>query len=188
MMTVKLPMATAPLSPKAETILKPLSEKYGFTPNLLRHVGSNPNALAAVLAYAGAFDDDSSGLTMAERHIVLIAVSDENDCQYCRSAHSTAGKMMGVNPDTIKKILKKEATKDKKIDALVALARNIVESRGWANPDIVTAFLSAGYKEEHILAVLHGVAYKAFTNYVNHMFDIPVDEPFATTLAEIVQS
>ena len=184
-MTFKLPTSTEPLSEQANAILAPLQEKYGFTPNLLAQVGTNPNALGAILAYAGAFDNDAGGLSPEERHIVLIAASDENDCGYCRAAHSTAGKMSGLDDSTIKSILNGDDLGDARLDALVSLVRHVVAKRGWVDEDIVANFLNAGYEPKHLLAVIHGVAYKTFTNYVNHIFDVKVDVPFATTLESI---
>lgn len=184
-MTFKLPTSTKPLSQEASTILAPLTEKYGFTPNILAQVGTNPNALGAVLAYAGAFDQDAGGLSPEERHIVLIAASDENDCVYCRAAHATAGNMSGLKSSTIKAILNSNELGDARLDALVALVRDIVAKRGWAEEITLKNFLEAGYGPEQLIAVIHGVAYKTFTNYVNHIFDVKVDEPFAATLDSI---
>jgi uncharacterized peroxidase-related enzyme len=187
-MSTKLKLPSAELSKESHETLVPINAKYGFTPNVLALIGNNPNALKATLAFAGAFDNDAGGLNAEERHLLLISASDENGCNYCTAAHSTAGKMSGLEADVIKNVLAKRSTGNDKYDALVTLVRSIVSLRGWPDESAVKGFFQSGYGDTELLSVVHGVAYKTMTNYVNHLYGVTVDEMFAKTYESIVNT
>jgi len=42
----------------------------------------------------------------------------------------------------------------------------------------VDAFLTAGFKEQDVLAILLAISVKTISNYSNHLFDTPVDDIF----------
>ena len=68
---------------------------------------------------------------------------------------------------------------DTKLEALSTFAGLLVEQRGRASEDDVTAFLAAGYTRAQILEVIVGLAFKTLSNFTNHLADTPIDKQFA---------
>ncbi len=55
-----------------------------------------------------------------------------------------------------------------------------VATRGRPTAQVVKPFLEAGYGERQILEIVLAVSVKTISNYVNHLFDTPVDAAFKT--------
>ena len=68
---------------------------------------------------------------------------------------------------------------DAKLQALSRFAGLMVDQRGRASEDDVTAFLAAGYTQAQILEVIVGLAFKTLSNFTDHLADTPIDKQFA---------
>ena len=124
---------------------------------------------------------DQSSFTAQERNFVLLAASLENECGYCTAAHSTIAKaFLNVPAETVVAIRAGLTTGNEKIDALVALVREIVGQRGHATEDTIQRFLTAGYTKNQIMELLLGVALKTISNYLDHLNPAPLDAAFAS--------
>ena len=80
-----------------ETILA-IQEKTGFVPNVFLALARRPAELRAFLAYHDALMEGESGLTKAEREMVVVATSAANDCLYCVVAHGAILRIRAKNP------------------------------------------------------------------------------------------
>jgi uncharacterized peroxidase-related enzyme len=67
--------------------IEPIAEKTGFIPNVFLGMGHRPDELRAFMDYSDAVLDRESGLTKAEKEMVIVATSAANDCLYCIVAH-----------------------------------------------------------------------------------------------------
>lgn len=67
---------------------------------------------------------------------------------------------------------------DRKLNALVALTKEIVAKRGHMGAQTIEHFLAAGYRKEQILEVLIGVALKTMSNYLDHISPTELDQAF----------
>ena len=67
---------------------------------------------------------------------------------------------------------------NEKLEALRNFALAVVRKRGWVDEADQQAFADAGYSRRQALDVIAAVSFKTLTNYVNHLADPPVDEPF----------
>jgi alkylhydroperoxidase family enzyme len=94
------------------------------------------------------------------------------------AAHSTLATMKKVTPEVIEALRAGTRVPDPKLEALAALTRSIVETRGWPTKESKQAFLAAGYGNRVYLEVLVGVTVKTLSNYVNHAADTPLDQVF----------
>ena len=84
---------------KTKKLLDGVQAKLGMTPNLMKTLASAPAALEAYLNFGAAL---GSGILDAKfREQISIAVAQANSCEYCLSAHSTIGKMVGLTPEEI---------------------------------------------------------------------------------------
>ena len=62
-------------------------EKLGFIPNVFFALAHRPAELRAFLAYNEATMAKESGLTAAEKEMLIIAFSNYNGCTYCVMSH-----------------------------------------------------------------------------------------------------
>jgi len=64
-----------------------IQDKVGFVPNVFLTLAHRPDELRAFMAYHDALMERDSGLTKAEREMIVVATSNDNNCQYCVIAH-----------------------------------------------------------------------------------------------------
>ena len=60
-----------------------VQEKSGFVPNVFLALAHRPAEFRAFFAYHDAVMERDSGLTMAEREMIVVATSSANQCLYC---------------------------------------------------------------------------------------------------------
>lgn len=163
---------TAPT--ESRPLLEAVQQKFGKVPNLLGSLANSPAGLQAFLSISGALE--SSGLSPAFLEQVAITVAQENQCQYCLSAHTAIAKMQGVSDADILKARTGNAS-DPKEAAGLAFALKVVQSRGRVSDEDVEAVRSAGYSDSEIGAIGTAVVKDIFTNYMNHVMGTPIDWP-----------
>lgn len=64
-----------------------VQEKAGFVPNVFLTLSHRPAEFRAFFAYHDALMDKESGLTQADREMIVVATSNANGCLYCVIAH-----------------------------------------------------------------------------------------------------
>jgi uncharacterized peroxidase-related enzyme len=75
-----------------------LQEKSGFVPNVFLTLAYRPDEFRAFFAYHDALMERDSGLTKAEREMIVVATSSANQCQYCVIAHGAILRIRAKNP------------------------------------------------------------------------------------------
>src|SRR6201991_3903785 len=75
-----------------------VQEKSGFVPNVFLTLAHRPDEFRAFFAYHDALMDRDSGLTKAEREMIVVATSSANQCQYCVIAHGAILRIRAKNP------------------------------------------------------------------------------------------
>jgi hypothetical protein len=58
------------------------------------------------------------------------------------------------------------------------MVRETLLSRGRPSAAMIRRFVEAGYTEQHVLEIVLAIAVKTLSNYVNHLFDTPLDKAF----------
>ena len=162
---------------KSVASLERAEKAFGFVPNLAAVMAESPAVIEAYLTLGQIFDKSSFSRT--ERQVVILAVSRHNECHYCVAAHSTVAEMQKVPADVIEAIRTDRPIRDPKLETLRAFTTTVVDKRGWVSAEAIEAFLSQGYTKAQAFEVILGVSYKTLSNYVNHIADTPLDEPFA---------
>ena len=93
-----LDLPQADLSPANAAYFAKCTEKLGFVPNVL---SAYAHDMAKLDAFAGMYNDlmlAPSGLTKLEREMIAVAVSAENRCFYCLTAHGAAVRQLSGDP------------------------------------------------------------------------------------------
>jgi uncharacterized peroxidase-related enzyme len=75
-----------------------VQEKSGFVPNVFLTLAYRPDEFRAFFAYHDALMDKESGLSKAEREMIVVATSSANQCQYCVVAHGAILRIRAKNP------------------------------------------------------------------------------------------
>ncbi len=170
------------VSPEAQGIFDNLQKQVGMVPNLYATIGYSANALGSYLAFQGA--QAKGAFNAKEREAVFLAVSQVNGCAYCQAAHTALGKMNGfTEEETIE--LRQGRSDNAKLNAIVALAKDVTENRGVASEDKVEAFFAQGYDNGALIDLLALVADKTFANYVHNLTQITIDFPEAKPIEEL---
>ena len=74
-----------------------VAEKSGFVPNVFLALAHRPEEFRAFFAYHEALMEKDTGLTKAEREMIVVAVSGINNCQYCVVAHGAILRIRAKN-------------------------------------------------------------------------------------------
>lgn len=172
-----LTVATAPEA-SSET-LRQVEKAFGFIPNLLATFANAPTLLNGYMALQDQYTKGT--LRAAEREVILLAASVENECSYCTAAHSTAGKhMLKIPADTIDAIRAGRLAGDDKLIVLAATVRDLVNKHGRVSQAVVNRFFDAGYTPEQLLEVLVGIALKTMSNFTDNILHVELDPVFAS--------
>lgn len=172
------PLTMDTAAPKGKAVLDKALTQVGFIPNMYARMVHSPGLLETYLSGYAAFRNDS-GFTSAEQELIFLAISQENGCEYCVSAHSfLADKKSGLAPEVTDAIRAGTAIADPKLAALARFTQVLVKSRGLPARADVESFLAAGYSEQQILEVVLAIAVKTLSNYANHLFHTPLDPMF----------
>jgi uncharacterized peroxidase-related enzyme len=75
-----------------------VQEKSGFIPNVFVVLAHRPEEFRAFFAFHDALMEKESGLTKAEREMIVVATSNANQCQYCVVAHGAILRIRAKNP------------------------------------------------------------------------------------------
>jgi len=67
-------------------------------PNVFLALAHRPDEFRAFFAYHDAVMERDSGLSKAEREMIVVATSGANDCQYCVVAHGAILRVRAKNP------------------------------------------------------------------------------------------
>src|SRR6202453_5168127 len=141
-----LGVETAP--EKSRPILENIQKSFKFIPNLFGVFANSPVLLEGYVGLEKTFDKGS--LSAVERQIILLSASVENSCGYCMAAHSTLLKaFMHVPAEVVSAVRANQPVSDPKLEALVALTKEIVRERGKGNAqNIEKIFFSRGRKKK----------------------------------------
>lgn len=159
---------------KTKELFDGVKAKLGKVPNLMRTFGNSPAALEAYLNFNGAL---GNGLLTAKlREQIALTVADANRCEYCLSAHTAIGKMVGLTATDLVES-RNASTDDAKTNAALVFAQQVVAKRGELDDADVQAVRAAGFNDGELTEIIANVALNIFTNYFNHIAQTVVDFP-----------
>jgi uncharacterized peroxidase-related enzyme len=152
-----------------------VQEKAGFVPNVFITLAHRPEEFRAFFAYHDALMlREASGLSKAEREMIVVATSGVNHCQYCVVAHGAILRIYAKNPQIADQVAidhrKADITRKQKamLDFAVKLARTpeavedadyrALREHGFSDEDIwdiggVTAFFALSNRMAHLIAM-----------------------------------
>jgi uncharacterized peroxidase-related enzyme len=78
--------------------IEAVQERTGFVPNVFLALAHRPDEFRAFVAYHDAVMERDSGLSKAEREMIVVATSAANDCLYCVVAHGAILRVRAKDP------------------------------------------------------------------------------------------
>lgn len=164
-------------APEASKPLLEQSQKaFGRLPGLHKVLAESPQAYEAYQLLHKLFSD--TAFNAEELTVVWQSINVEHGCHYCVPAHTGIAKMMKVSDEITDALRNETPLADAKLEALRKFTVQMVRARGNVSDDQIQEFFAAGYSHRAVLDVILGLAQKTMSNYVNHVAQTPVDEPF----------
>lgn len=77
--------------------IEAVQEKSGFIPNVFLALAHRPDEFRAFFAYHDALMEKPSGLSQADREMIVVATSAANQCHYCVIAHGAILRIRAKN-------------------------------------------------------------------------------------------
>ncbi|MGY4539151.1 putative peroxidase-related enzyme [Mucilaginibacter sp. UYNi724] len=165
---------------KTKELFTAIKGKLGVVPNMMRTMGNSPALLEGYLNLSGALSHGTLGAKTGE--LLALAVSQNNSCDYCVSAHSYIGeKLAHIDADTLQDARKANAA-DAKTDAALKFAVTLVDKKGIVSSADVDTIKAAGYTDGEIGEIVGHVALNILTNYFNNTANTEIDFPAVKAL------
>lgn len=95
---IALDLGSTKLSPAMTAYFQKCQDKLGFVPNVLVAYAFDAAKLEAFVAMYNDLMLGPSGLSKLEREMIAVAVSSQNRCYYCLTAHGAAVRQYSDNP------------------------------------------------------------------------------------------
>ena len=159
---------------KAKQLLEAVQAKLKITPNMTRVMANSPAVLEGYLGFSGALAGGSLPANLREK--IALAVGEQNECQYCVSAHTAIGKLTGLTDAEIEHAREARSNNPKHTAAL-EFARKVVAQRGRLTDTDFEAVRKAGFDDGEIAEIITHVGLNVFTNYFNKATEVEVDFP-----------
>ena len=157
-----------------------VQEKAGFIPNVFLTLAHRPEEFRAFFAYHDALMLRDSGLTKAEREMIVVATSGANDCLYCIVAHGAILRIYAKDPIVADQVAvnyrKADITARQK--AMLAFALKVA----LRSVDIVDAdfddLRDHGFSDEDIWDIGAIAAFFALSNRMANMISMRPNDEF----------
>jgi uncharacterized peroxidase-related enzyme len=159
---------------KSKELLDAVKANLGLVPNMTKVMVNSPAVLEGYLGFAGAL---GKGLLDAQiREQLALVTAQQNHCDYCLSAHTTIGKMVGLTENQIVESREGKGGNDRATAALT-FAKRVLETRGQITDSDLKAVRTAGFSPGEVAEIIAHVALNVFTNYFNIATDVVIDFP-----------
>ena len=155
-------------------------ERIGFVPSVFRAYAKRPEHFRAFMAYHDVLMRGESDLSRAEREAIVVAVSSENACQYCVTAHGAALRVLGKDVALADQIAINWRTADlsPRMRAMLAFASRVNEPRFAATDAEIEALHAAGFADDAIWDIAAIAGFFGFSNRMAGALDMRPNREF----------
>ncbi len=157
-----------------------VEEKSGFVPNVFLTLAHRPEEFRAFFAYHDALMEKESGLSKAEREMIVVATSSDNDCLYCVVAHGAILRIRAKNPLAADQVatnyLKADISERQK--AMLTFAMKVSkDARSIGDHDFQT-LREHGFSDEDIWDIAGITAFFALSNRMANFISMRPNDEF----------
>jgi uncharacterized peroxidase-related enzyme len=157
-----------------------VQQKAGFIPNVFLTLAHRPDEFRAFFAYHDALMLRKSGLSKAEKEMIVVATSGLNRCPYCVIAHGAILRIYARDPQIADQVAVHHARADlaprqkAMLDFACKLART-PEAISSADHELLRA---QGFSDEDIWDIGGITAFFALSNRMAHLIDMRANDEF----------
>jgi uncharacterized peroxidase-related enzyme len=157
-----------------------VQEKSGFIPNVFITLAHRPDEFRAFFAYHDALMLKESGLSKAEREMIVVATSAANDCQYCVIAHGAVLRIYAKNPLIADQIATNYRAADITLrqKALLDFAVKVATRPAELAEEDYTNLHEQGFTQEDIWDIGAIAAFFALSNRMAHLINMRPNDEF----------
>jgi uncharacterized peroxidase-related enzyme len=139
-----------------------------------------PEHFRAFMHYHDVLMKGPSNLSRAEREAIVVAVSAENRCQYCVTAHGAALRILGKDEQLADRIAInwRTAGLSPRWQAMLAFASCVNESGFAASDADIEAMREAGFSDDDVWDIAAIAAFFGFSNRMAGMLDLRPNAEF----------
>ena len=157
-----------------------VQEKAGFIPNVFLTLAHRPDEFRAFFAYHDALMLRESGLSKAEREMIVVATSGANDCLYCIVAHGAILRIYAKNPFVADQVAvnyrKADITPRQK--AMLAFALKVATNSVGVDDEDFAKLREHGFSDEDIWDIGGIAAFFALSNRIASVADLRPNAEF----------
>ena len=157
-----------------------VQEKAGFIPNVFLTLAHRPAEWRAFFAYHDALMEKESGLSKAEREMIVVATSAANDCLYCIVAHGALLRIYAKNPLVADQVAanyrKADITPRQK--AMLAFALKVSEHSSEVDENDFEALRGHGFTDEDIWDIGNISAFFCLSNRMANLISLRPNAEF----------
>ena len=159
-----------------------VQEKAGFIPNVFLALAHRPKELSAFLQYHVALMEGNSGLTPAEKEMIVVATSGINNCQYCVIAHGAILRIRSKNPllsDQLAINFRKADISHKQM-AMLEFAAKVCEKSADISDQDLQQLRGHGFNDEEIWDIASIASFFALSNRMANFTGMRPNDDFYT--------
>jgi len=157
-----------------------VQEKAGFIPNVFVALARRPDEFRAFFAYHDALMLRESGLSKAEREMIVVAVAGGNDCLYCFVAHGAILRIYAKDPLVADQVgvnyRKADITPRQK--AMLAFALKVSEKSGDIEDSDFETLRAHGFDDEDIWDIGNISAFFCLSNRMANLIALRPNDEF----------
>jgi len=157
-----------------------VQQKAGFVPNVFIALARRPLEFRAFFAYHDALMLRDSGLTKAEREMIVVAVAGANECLYCFVAHGAILRVYAKNPLVADQVgvnyRKADITARQR--AMLAFALKVSEQSSEIGDGDFAALREQGFDDEDIWDIGNISAFFCLSNRMANFISLRPNEEF----------
>ncbi len=160
--------------------IEAVAEKTGFVPNVFLALAHRPDEWRAFFAYHDALMERESGLTPAEKQLIVVATSAANDCLYCVIAHGAVARVRSRNPLIADQVAMdwRKADVTERQRAMLGFAVRLATVPASVGEADLDALRGHGFTDEDIWDIGAITAFYAMSNRMAHLTAMRPNEEF----------
>ncbi|MGE4221179.1 MAG: peroxidase-related enzyme [Alphaproteobacteria bacterium] len=156
--------------------------KAGFVPNMFLTLARRPDEFRAFFAYHDSLMEKDSGLSKAEREMIVVVTSSLNQCHYCVIAHGAVLRVRAKSPllaDQLAINYRRAAITDRQRAMLDFAVKAATASQHIEDSDFTT-LREHGFSDEDIWDIGAISAFFSLSNRLANMARVPPNVEFYT--------
>ncbi len=159
-----------------------VAAKTGFIPNVFLVMARRPDEFRAFFAYHDALMEKESGLTKAEREMIVVATSAANDCPYCVVAHGAVLRIRAKDPLIADQVAVNHRTAPvtERQRVMLEIAVKLARTPEELQSTDLERLRDCGFSDEDIWDIGAIVSLFALSNRMAHLTDLRPNPEFYT--------